>query len=165
MARVTVLAQVLVQGVTGRNDTHPVSWPLGEGQQRKRHHLSVILFHKDLIKPWQGQYLLHAASLFLWMDTVECQSGFRGSWSSWGRGSIENAVKFLLGVAFGAECLSGESGTLVHSGFAHQKRDSEVAFHIHFLLFPASFFFPFKKERLWRTVVSAVTQIHGGFEL
>lgn len=67
--------------------------------------------------------------------------------------------------AFSAECLkSGESGTLLHSGFANQEGASEVAFSIHFLFFPAGFF-PFKKERLQRTMVSTVTQIHDGFEL
>lgn len=50
----------------------------------------------------------------------------------------------------------GECGTLMHRGFANQERTSAVAFNCHFLFFPAGFFFPLKKERSRRTVVSAI---------
>lgn len=53
----------------------------------------------------------------------------------------------------------GECGTLMHRGFANQERTSVDAFNCHFLFFPAGFFFPLKKERSRRTVVSAITQM------
>lgn len=58
--------QVLAQGAAGREHT-PRELALSEGQQRKAH-LSVMFFHKDLIKPQLGQYLWHAVSLLLWLE-------------------------------------------------------------------------------------------------